>query len=454
MSRRIILISLVFLILFPGSVFASISINEVQLSPTENRFIELYNSGDLAVDLTGWYIQRKTATGSTFGSLISSTNFEGKSIGSHDYFLISKTGLSNSDIVLSFTLTESNTIQIKNSDGAVVDKLGWGDSTECSNVCPANPPSGESIYKTSSGSWLAGTPTPSSINETSTNSSVNETDSVSAGTEESTVATSTTPKQKIKTKISTKNVAFVGIPMEMNVGSTGFSGETLQYGTYYLNFGDGDSREMKANKAKQFTHIYFYPGDYDVNLEYYLTYYSGNPDAVDRRVVKVVAPDIVISNVGKSEDFFIELTNNTNYEADLSRWILFGVSNYFTFPKNTILSSKKKIILAPQITGLSVEDKENLKLMTPDRQVISTYNVPVVRTKTTKSAPQIGLEALSGDVVQEDLSASVINSADGNSYVPVFGFILFLGASSSAVYFIRRKKRPMLSGDDFELMDE
>ena len=66
---------------------ASVVINEIQISPTEGRFIELYNNGDSYVDLTNWYIQRKTASGA-FGSLVTKTNFENKSIGPNSFFLI------------------------------------------------------------------------------------------------------------------------------------------------------------------------------------------------------------------------------------------------------------------------------------------------------------------------------------------------------------------------------
>ncbi len=56
---------------------AAVVINEIQILPTSERFIELYNSGSSDVDLTGWYIQRKTATGSSFGSLVTSTQLNG-----------------------------------------------------------------------------------------------------------------------------------------------------------------------------------------------------------------------------------------------------------------------------------------------------------------------------------------------------------------------------------------
>jgi hypothetical protein len=132
----------------------------------------------------------------------------------------------------------------------------------------------------------------------------------------------------------------------------------------------------------------------------------------------------------------------------------------FSLPQNTILGSKKKIILSPHITGFSIEDKSSLKLMTPQSEVVYSYLTPIIPApvlpKTTSPAvkPLKVPEDKIDEVFEEDLSASVVNSESNNNYLPMFVFVLFLGTTSSAVYFIRSKKKPILSGDDFELIDE
>lgn len=128
----------------PEPSYSKILISEVKISPIEERFIELYNPNDENVDLTGWYIQRKTKTGSSFGSLVTSTQFEGKTIGAKSYFLIVRSG--DGDIVLStLTLTEHNTIRLRNPNQETVDMVGWGNEAQESETAPAeNPPSGKS----------------------------------------------------------------------------------------------------------------------------------------------------------------------------------------------------------------------------------------------------------------------------------------------------------------------
>src|ERR1035437_6793698 len=128
---------------------AGVIISEVKISPTEDRFIKLYNQDNNTVDLTNWYIQRKTQTGTVFNSLVSKTNFENKKINANSYFLISRVSIDKSDLVVGdMTLTESNVIQIKNGNGDVVDKVCWGDVSDCGDSSVPNPISGQSVQFT------------------------------------------------------------------------------------------------------------------------------------------------------------------------------------------------------------------------------------------------------------------------------------------------------------------
>ncbi|MEK7069305.1 MAG: lamin tail domain-containing protein [Patescibacteria group bacterium] len=482
MSRNIILV--LFGIIFFSSGFnlayAEVIINEVQLLPTSERFIELYNTGDSAVNLTNWLMQRKTLTSDSFSSLVTSLNFEGKSIGAKDYFVISRVQIGNSDIVVNtLTLTESNTIQIKISGASeIIDKISWGGVADCINPCPPNPAEGQSLQRTVSGSWIVATPTPGTANEiipppSSSSDSTPATSSTtsSGGTGENPSLKNLKKEQKIKTKILAKNFAFVGVPVEFEANTTGYYGEMLPYGKYFWNFGDGDFKEMKVNEEK-FSHIYFYPGEYAVSLEYYMNYASANPEAVDKIIIKTITPDVLISNVGNEADFFVELTNSTNYDADISQWILSSDKVNFVLPKNTILGPQKKMILSPRITNLSIADKDFLKLMTPQWDVIFDYTAslaPVLKKVSVQNQlrqsekiifnnsnsllmPQE--ENKNTEITTQDLSASpILAEAKENNWYFIILFV-FLGITSGAVYFIRRTKNSAIAGDDFELLDE
>jgi hypothetical protein len=267
----------------------------------------------------------------------------------------------------------------------------------------------------------------------------------------------------------------VGVPVQFDSNATGYSNEALFSGRYFWNFGDGDSEAIKANDMTKFIHTFYYEGEYNVALEYYTNLYSQNPDASDKITIDVVPADISISNVGDNEDFFVEISNNTVYDADISGWILLGNGRTFIFPQNTILQSKKKITLSPKITGFSALDKDALKLIDPEGQIIFDYSNPIKTTEDSeKSAAPIKVsmaKSVSNNIAEQNsdedeipptiLEAGVVKSgADTdtkNNAIYLIGLFIFLGISASAVYFIRSRNRKIVSkiaGDDFEIIDE
>jgi len=358
--------------------YANVFINEVQIAPTEERFVELYNSGSSSVDLTDWYIQRKTSTGSDFGTLVSKTYFNGKSIPAGEYFVISRSSLSNSDIVYpSLTLTESNTIQLKNSNQDLVSKIGWGSVSDCGSVCAPNPTQGKSIGRTSGGSWVIGSKTPGISNEEPSNNSSSDIVSSSSDTStDSTVYSDTSTKTntailKITTKIVSPKVVVAGIPFSLSSLTTTNKGETYMVGRFVWNFGDGMNIEKKV--ADPFEYTYDYPGDYVLSLSYFDNYFSKIPEAINKLLIKVVPSDIYISSVGNDTDPYIEIYNKSNYEIALSGWIITAGERSFTFPEGTTIMQGKKIKLSSKITGFNGEDIKYIVITNPNKEVVTTY---------------------------------------------------------------------------------
>lgn len=102
--------------------YPTILISEVQIG-IENRFIKLYNPTDQNVSLTGWYLQRKTETSDTWSSCVSSTKFEGKIIFAQSYFLISKTNPLADIFDEDLTITENNSLILKNPSRQISDEF-------------------------------------------------------------------------------------------------------------------------------------------------------------------------------------------------------------------------------------------------------------------------------------------------------------------------------------------
>lgn len=484
--RKIILGVIIFVLFFITKlVSAEVIINEVQIKPTEDRFIELYNTGSSSVDLTNWYIQRKTETGSDFGSLITKTNFEGKTIPAGGYFLIAKSK-SGADITLStLTLTESNIIQLKNSDGDIVDKIGWGN---CNDNCVAeNPVEGKSIQKQGS-DWLVCDPSPGSENSSCENTSFNNSNNNSNSDENnessSTNENSAVPKiinSNIKAKIISSNLAFTGEPLEIDSIILGLYNETLTRGKIYWSFGDGASL-IQSNKFEKISHIYDYPGEYILYLDYYPSILSSEPEAFQKMTIKVIPTTVVISKIGDAKDFFIELTNNASSEMNVSAWTLRANGKIFTLPEHTIILPKKHIILSPKITNFQFIDQYSLKLYSSTGELIFDYNnIPAVPPEVSESKASEPIDdkvdtsknseqkiendsnALSVSIPKDNLIATAVASSPegdttkqskNNSYIFIIIFILLLLISSIGVYFMRQKKIVSQNGDDFDIIDE
>ena len=284
-----------------------------------------------------------------------------------------------------------------------------------------------------------------------------------------------------KTKIIVKIPAFVGTPVEFKVNNT-VSGNPC--GKYFWNFGDGYSEETKKESIipQKYTHIYEYEGEYVVSLECFRSYLSSESDTSDKITIKVARADISISKTGDEKDFFVEISNNTSLEADISEWTLVSAWKKFIFPKNSILRPKNKIIVSAKITDFSTADKDTLKLLNsrgetifdysssgkPVLSVVDTYIPLKVATAENKNLSEfahlasnlVPADDKNAEIPVENLLAQAVeNDAQekNNSKYWIFGLLVFLGISASGVHFIRRYKRQTISKtteNDFDIMDE
>ncbi len=130
--------------------YPKILISEAQIGGStdeKEEFVELYNPNNTDVSLAGWYLQRKTKTGSTYSSFAANTLFSGKKISSNGYFLIARQGYfaNLADISTDNPLTEDNSLVLKNPNGDVSDKVGWGQAQEYETASSQSPPAGQSV---------------------------------------------------------------------------------------------------------------------------------------------------------------------------------------------------------------------------------------------------------------------------------------------------------------------
>lgn len=97
----------------------------------EDEFIELYNAGQQSVDLTGWSINKKTASGKE-DNLVAKARLLGKTIAPNQHFLLVHDSSSFAGAAPDALWAKSNTIAAKNnaiilynSAGVKVDEASW-----------------------------------------------------------------------------------------------------------------------------------------------------------------------------------------------------------------------------------------------------------------------------------------------------------------------------------------
>lgn len=442
-------------------------------SGKSKEWIEIYNDGsnDITIDASKWRIYDGSGNRTINGEVDFSISAGSYIVlaGDKDAFLADHVGFSG--IVYDTGITSLNntgdTLKIIDQDGNAIDTIVYVSSQGGAG-------DGNSLQKIS-GSWSGASPTPSAINEgavfppipppvvsPSGGGSVSSGSSGSGSTE--TIKPKTTEEQKIKTQIFSKNIGVVGIPVSFDGRVYGHQGEKLYSGKVFWNFGDGDSKEIQLNYNQPFTHTYFYPGEYTVSFFYYSNYYSDIVDASSQVTIKIIPASVTISRVGDEEDFFIELSNDTDYGIDISSWFLVGDNKSFTIPKNTVLASKKKLIISPRITNFSILDKSSLKLMTPQNEIVFNYAVAMekpsysrkISKSNTTTVSTVATAKLSDILPANAVASELAQDKNSTNSFPIFPVIsaIFIGVSAYGAYFIRKRKASSEPGTDFDIMDE
>jgi len=513
MSKKIILGLVFFIFLFSFKLArANVIINEIMYNPagtdTNREWVELYNNGSDTVDITSG----KSDSAWRFDDGSSSLHYINDDLNipaggyavladNKDTFLSDYPSFSGLVADTSMSLNNNGTIKIWNGSkdaGSVIDSVSYNSTSGADN-------DGNSLQLVN-GSWSPGTPTPGkentdvSISDSSDADNTNDSsasNSDSSNIDNTTSNSSTTSSSKTKTvkinstikaKILAQDIAFAGLPVQITSQILGYSNETMLYGKYFWNFGDGDSK-MTIDSLK-FSHTYLYPGEYNLSLEYYSNPASQFSDAVSSLSIKVVPIVLSISKVGDVKDFFIQLTNDSDYDIDISGLVLYANGKVFVFPKNSVILSKNQTTVAGKITGFTLADANDLKLKMPSGEVIFDYNAPVqnkiifqsstgiVADKPREDAPTTlpdnvnknenkSSDSIEGNVSDKmenadtDLPATALlggmpssNDSGGNFSTVVFVVLLF--GAGTAIYFIRRKRNVFKpeNGDDFEILDE
>lgn len=484
MKNKVAIFALFMSFAIATPLYASVSISEIMYdlegSDTGREWIEIKNDSPEAIDFSTFKLFEADANHGL-------TLVEGdKNIPSGGYAVIvtdsAKFKSDNpnfSGIIFdsSFSLSnEGETLAIKNADLNQVDEFSYTSSLGATG-------DGKSLQKVS-GAWVAGAPTPGKENgvpSQNTNTDTANNTEQTTNTNSAGGSSSVPPKKqnKILLEIISPTSVFTGLPFEITFRVTGLYGEALNHGKLYLNFGNGVAKEIKPS-TNTITHTYKYAGEYTVRAEYFANEYNPTSDAKDEIKVSARPATVVISSVGNSADFFVEVKNIASYDIDISGWVLAG-ANSFVFPKNTILLAGASILLGPEVTFLNEGDKSALRLISPVGNIVfdygatmpmfkgsapnKTYNNSIeggVYTKAENPTPLGSLALVSNnnpelgtEIKGEALVAEVLSTRGqvDSFYLWLVGLVLLIGLGVGLVFFIRTNTQGKAEGDDFEILE-
>ncbi len=204
-----------------------------------------------------------------------------------------------------------------------------------------------------------------------------------------------------------ERMASVGSPIEFNAKYTLMQNNQC-LPNFKWSFGDGF-----LAVGKNITHVYKYPGDYQIILNGT----CGDYNSISRTTVKVISPNVSISNLSNGD---IEIFNNGKTEINIGDWKITPTSKVgaptgasekqkdFIFPEDTIISAGKGIILSKEdLNGGSFSEK--LSLNNPSGKTVALVDLQSFQNTATSS--QIA--------IREDLSSTTTIKNNPNISVTV-----------------------------------
>jgi len=377
-----ILITTLFVVLFfiPEATFASVFINEIMYdletgADGGREWIEIFNSGDSAVDLTGWKL-REAETDHKLtiiqGTIVLPQNSYAIIADDSAKFLIDNPGFSGTIFDSTFSLNnDGENLILKDNNLAVIDEVLYNSSWGASG-------NGRSLQKDGT-TWSNGIPTPGQLNnitpEPIASSSLEET-AASASDEASASQATPTALSVNQPPIADAGDNIIGFTnQEIKFDGSNSSDPENNDLHYEWNMGNG-----KLIENPSFTYTYAYPGTYLITL----MVFDGKNYSSDTITVKIQSAQIIINEFmanpeGKDEEEeWIEIYNDADSITDISSWQLDDIvsgSKPFTFPQNTLIAPKNYLVFSRQVTKIALNnDIDSVRLLLPDGTVFQEIN--------------------------------------------------------------------------------
>ena len=383
MRRTVLTITIAFLCSVTSSAHAAVLFNEIAWMGTADNWrcgwIELYNSGEQAVDVEDWVlsiygwdedIPTYADAADVSGYAIADGEGRSTSIPAGGYWVLERQTASCEDppalpdiddwyVAFGNLPNSGATLRLTRSDGSIVDQVSGG--ADWSELGGDNSTK-DTAQRTDAG-WITATPTPGMANmsvDTSSDNGDAESSTTTSGSAAATdtqrlilrgtepVDTSTETEDRFTLAIAGAEVGYVNQPVVFSTRVGGVESVIEHSLVHTWNFGD-----LNTGSGAEPEHTYAFPGTYVVAVE---AAYAGY-EAVARHEITILPVPLSVS----VDDDVLRIHNEAPYEVDLSNYELVG-NRSLHFPDHSILLPHSTIavprseVAAAEVALVSVRD--------------------------------------------------------------------------------------------------
>lgn len=364
-----------------GSVLKN---GESSSAASSNEWMELKNTGSVAVNLEGWSLTAEDGTPSiALTGIISAGGF----------FLLERT---DDNTVSGITADVIYTGALSNSGEKLILKDGQGntiDTVDAISGWPAGSADTKETMQKVSG-WITAPATPRGENAGSGSVSITPTPSTASSasssplpyTESSAGSPSAishaSPVKTIKAYGGEDVSSMVGVMMNFLGRAKGLNDESIDSSARFVwNFGDGETKE-----GRSVAHTYRIPGTYMLGL--YVS--SGEYTASDYMRVQISPNLVSVSGVVWGIDGYMRFANSSDIEGDIGGWSIRDARGHeFIVPSHTMMARRGDIALSNSVSGLLQEAASlPLSVFYPNGALAFTYGGTTsiaVMEKTTEN---------------------------------------------------------------------
>ena len=449
----------------PFYVFADVVITEIMYDPkgsdTGHEWVEIKNNGTSPISVVD-YRFFENQTNHTLNPVNSSGTLEAGAFA----IIADDSSKFFTDFPAYDGLLIDSTFSLSNTGEAIAIKTKAGVTVDTVSYDPAKGGVGDGMsFQKISDNWSAGVPSPGKENVVPENTIDSSNTTLQSNSEAGVGGSIMPPPPDIYAYAGKDIYTLSGADTKFDALAWGKEKKPLDSNVRYIwNFGDGTTGE-----GAHVVHMFRYPGTYVVILDIS----SGYNAASSRLTVTVGIPEISVTSIGDTLKSYIEITNGSNREIDISGWIVKVGTTSYVFPEHSIILGKHAIKLSSEISKLFPSSLSDVLLFYPNNLRVNDFRIgsentnfiekpapPSVLNVTKKVTPSfseprtepIGKETYKNVGGTSSQEASVEESSGTISYTQWFLILLLVIGSAGVYFFMKRSKEEELV-DSYEITE-